>query len=132
MHLLIVLDLLREFHETFLRLSIDEKLKIIPLKAVAEYLGVYTLNYTNGYLNFNISEDGSVIVESSLGDKANGSWEVEGEYLFSNAIFKKNNTIIKAKININTYELNELTMNGNPAPLRKANPDGVFLIKKIN
>ena len=125
-------DLLREFHETFLRLSVDEKLKIIPLKAVAEYLGVYTLNYTNGYLNFNISEDGSVIVESSLGDKANGSWEVEGEYLFSNAIFKKNNTIIKAKININTYELNELTMNGNPAPLRKANPDGVFLIKKIN
>ena len=46
--------------------------------------------------------------------------------------FLKNKTIIKAKININTYELNELTMNGNPAPLRKANPDGVFLLKKIN
>ena len=60
-------DLLREFHETFLRLSVDEKLKIIPLKAVAEYLGVYTLNYTNGYLNFNISEDGSVIVEKKTG-----------------------------------------------------------------
>jgi hypothetical protein len=47
-------------------------------------------------------------------------------------MFFKNNTIIKAKININTYELIELTMNGNPAPIRKVNPDGVFLIKKIN